>query len=519
MAGRRWWLLLLACALAASGLVTASASAGPPDQDPRAQAARATKLTLRASLDEAAYGTTVTLSGKLTSGGKGLKGQKVVIKHRVSGAKTWTRVGTVTTRRKGVWRKDVQVRVRGSYLATYRGTRTYAPSRAAKQQIDSFAFLTDYAVGPGGRDAYRDEPWTFTGRTAPELAGQPVHVVRGPFRISTAVATGTVGPGGAISLTHRMTDVGRYDYWLSVDGGLLMYGADSPHSSITTRAVGAPTTPSITTTSLPSVEVHVPYQATFLAAGGEVTWSAVGALPPGLTLSSDGVLTGTPSQAGTWEVGVRASNVAGTTTRTVSLTVAQGSLTVTTGRLYDAAVGVPYPHTPYTSGGWQEMFCTPCQGGATWAVTSGSLPPGMDFVDGDDIVDPPASYVYGTATQPGVYQFTISGVVDGRSGSKQFTLRVVPSTSDLIRIDYNDVTFRLPAGTVGQPYSHQLTARGGTGLAWSALGPPPPGLTLSSTGLLSGTPTRAGDGWLDVAATDGARYDWQGFLIAVAPPP
>ena len=262
-------------------------------------------------------------------------------------------------------------------------------------------------MGPGGRDAYRDEPWTFTGRTAPELAGQPVHVVRGPFRISTPVATGTVGPGGAISLTHRMTDVGRYDYWLSVDGGLLMYGADSPHSSITTRAVGAPTTPSITTTSLPSVEVHVPYQATFLAAGGEVTWSAVGALPPGLTLSSDGVLTGTPSQAGTWEVGVRASNVAGTTTRTVSLTVAPGSLTVTTGRLYDAAVGVPYPHTPYTSGGWQEMFCTPCPGGATWAVTSGSLPPGMDFVDGDDIVDPPASYVYGTATQPGVYQFTI----------------------------------------------------------------------------------------------------------------
>ena len=137
-----------------------------------------------------------------------------------------------------------------------------------------------------------------------------------------------------------------------------MYGADSPHSSITTRAVGAPTTPSITTTSLPSVEVHVPYQATFLAAGGEVTWSAVGALPPGLTLSLDGVLTGTPSQAGTWEVGVRASNAR-----------ARRPAPARHGRagVADRDDGparrsrrraVPTPPTPRAAG---RNVCTPCQ--------------------------------------------------------------------------------------------------------------------------------------------------------------
>ena len=85
---------------------------------------------------------------------------------------------------------------------------------------------------------------------------------------------------------------------------------------------------------------------------------------------------------------------------------------------------------------------------------------------------------------------------------------------------YAKITFRVPNGTLGQPYSHQFTAQGGgAGLTWSSLGSLPPGLTLSPAGLLSGTPTQAGDGWIDVAATDGTRYDWQGFLIAVAAPP
>ncbi|MBD3925190.1 hypothetical protein IEZ26_11195 [Nocardioides cavernae] len=523
MAGRRWWLLLLASALAASGgLVTVPASGDPSDhgpQDSRAQAARATKLTLGASLDEAHYGTTVRLSGKLTSGGKGLKGQKVVLRHRVSGAKAWTRVGTVTTRRKGVWRKDVQVRLRGSYMATYRGTRTYAPARSAKQQVDTFAFLTDYAVGPGGRDAYRDEPWTFTGRTAPELAGQPVHVVRGPSRISTPVATGTVGPGGAISLTHRMKDVGRYDYWLSVDGGLLMYGADSPHTSITTRAVGAPTTPSITTAELTTGEPHISYRAALVGGGGELTWSVVdGSLPPGLSLSPDGTVSGAAAAAGTWTPVVRAANAAGAATRAVTVRVPPGSLTVTTFPLDDAAVGATYPDGLYVNNGWQELTCTPCPDGADWSITSGSLPPGLELV-WDDFVDPVANYVTGRPSQAGVWTFTVTGVVGQASGSRQFTIRVLPSAADLLQIAVNAASNHLPAGTVGMPYSQQLKANVASGLTWTSLGSLPPGLTLSSGGLLSGTPTLAGSGPIHVAVTDGTRYDWEQLRIEVRPAP
>lgn len=516
MAGRRWVTLLAGLVLTATSLHVAAAT--PEGTAPRASAAgtKATRLTLAASELEVDYGTTITLSGRLTSGGKGLKGQKVVLKHRVNGTGTWTKVGSVKTRARGAWKKRVLVRLRGTYVAVYKGTRTYAPAKTPKRRVDAFAFVTDYAVAPGDRDAYKDETWTFTARTAPELAGSRATVVRGRLQ-PVEVATGTIGPGGAISLTHRMTSVGREEYRISVDGGPRLYGATSLPTVIRTRSEGAPTLPAITTDSLPSVEVHVPYQATLLSTGGEVTWSAVSALPPGLSLSAAGVVTGAPSQVGTWEVVVRASNVAGSATRTLTFTSAPGSLTVNTWPLEDGAVGVSYPEGTFTSFGEQAMTCAPCPGYATWRVTAGALPPGLEMEYDEALLE--ETYVFGTPTQAGVYTFTATAVADGRSGSKDFTIRVLPSADQLLRIDYNRWSEGVPDGAVGQPYSHTFTAGGATGLEWSALAALPPGLSLSTQGVLSGTPNVAGRGWIFVAVTDGTRYDWQGFAMTVTSAP
>jgi hypothetical protein len=514
MTGRRWVTLLAGLALTATSLNAAAAT--PEDAAPRASAAgaKATRLTLAASESEVDHGTTIILSGRLTSGSKGLKGQKVVVKHRVNGTRTWTKVGSVKTRARGAWKKSVLVRLRGTYVAVYKGTRAYAPAKTARRRVDAFAFVTDYAVAPGDRDAYKDEAWTFTARTAPELAGSRAAVVRGRFQ-PVEVASGTVGPGGAISLTHRMTTVGREEYRISVDGGPRLYGATSLPTVIRTRSEGAPTPPTITTDSMPSVEVHVPYQTTLLSTGGEVTWSAVSALPPGLALSTAGVVTGAPSQVGTWEVVIRASNVAGSATRTLSFTSAPGSLTVTTWPLEDGAVGVDYPEGTFTSFGEQAMSCTPCPGFETWSVTDGALPPGLQM-DYDDLLE--ETYVFGQPTVAGLHSFTVTALADGRSGSKIFTIRVLPSADQLLRIDYNRWNESVPDGVEGQFYSHAFTAGGATGLQWSALSALPPGLSLDVHGTLSGTPTVAGRGWIFVAVTDGTRYDWQGFAMTVAAP-
>ena len=64
-----------------------------------------------------------------------------------------------------------------------------------------------------------------------------------------------------------------------------------------------PQPPCITTTELPPAELNTPYMATLEAVGGTppYTWSiASGSLPPGLSLSSDGTITGTPTATGTF---------------------------------------------------------------------------------------------------------------------------------------------------------------------------------------------------------------------------
>jgi hypothetical protein len=98
--------------------------------------------------------------------------------------------------------------------------------------------------------------------------------------------------------------------------------------------------------------------------------------------------------------------------------------------------------------------------------------------------------------------------------------------------DAGDITFRLgtpppptitseapPAtATVGQAYSFQVTTTGAPTL--SVVGPLPPGLALSSSGVLSGTPTAAGVYEFRIRATNaGGEVDSPSYVITVSSPP
>jgi hypothetical protein len=87
-------------------------------------------------------------------------------------------------------------------------------------------------------------------------------------------------------------------------------------------------------------------------------------------------------------------------------------------------------------------------------------------------------------------------------------------------------TSTLPGGTVGVPYAtQQLTATGGTDTyTWSlASGTLPAGLSLSSAGAISGTPTASGVSTFVVSATDANGQSIPGNLsitvAAVKAPP
>ena len=94
------------------------------------------------------------------------------------------------------------------------------------------------------------------------------------------------------------------------------------------------TTPAITTESLPDGTVGQPYTATLEATGNNITWILnSGTLPAGLTLNSDGTITGTPSAEGSSTFTVKAENSAGIIEKTFTLNIKAAPVSVTSVKL------------------------------------------------------------------------------------------------------------------------------------------------------------------------------------------
>ena len=86
--------------------------------------------------------------------------------------------------------------------------------------------------------------------------------------------------------------------------------------------------PTITTESLPDGEVGTAYNQSLTATGdAPITWTVSGTLPDGLSLNSDGTITGTPTAAGSSTVTVKATNSAGSAEKTFTLNIKAVSVT------------------------------------------------------------------------------------------------------------------------------------------------------------------------------------------------
>lgn len=133
-------------------------------------------------------------------------------------------------------------------------------------------------------------------------------------------------------------------------------------------------------------------------------------------------------------------------------------------------------------------------GTAPYKMTlAGTLPSGITFTDNGN----GTATLAGTTTQVGTFPVTVT-ISDGNrsSVSNSYTLAVVANTLTL----FGDA----PDGFTGTAYSYTYASSGGTGAVafFVASGSLPPGLTLSSTGILSGTPTTDGTYSWTVGATD-----------------
>jgi hypothetical protein len=228
--------------------------------------------------------------------------------------------------------------------------------------------------------------------------------------------------------------------------------------------------------SLGTADLGTSYSTTLAATGGTspYTWSvSAGTLPGGFGLSSAGVLSGTPTAAGTFSFTAKITDSASrTATALLQITIATGLQITTTNPLTSGEVSVDYSTTFSATGG-----TTPY----TWSVSAGALPGGLTLSS--------AGLLSGTPTAAGTFDFTAK-VIDATAGSKTAPFQVVIAPAVLLITTTSPIT----SGQLNVVYSTTLAATGGTTpYSWSvSAGALPGGLTLSSAGLLSGTPTAAG---------------------------
>jgi hypothetical protein len=223
----------------------------------------------------------------------------------------------------------------------------------------------------------------------------------------------------------------------------------------------------------------------FNATGGHHPYTftvSSGTLPTGLTLSTSGALTGTLSAEGTFTFTILATDSNGCTGKRLYTVEADcPDIMVKPPHLPDATIGHPYSKTFMGQGG---------TGPYTFTVESGSLPPGLTLT--------PGGLLSGTPTTEGSFSFTILATdVYGCTGKRNYTIGVKCST-----ITVNPE--HLPNGAVNHPYNRTITAAGAVGSVTFTVenGELPDGLTLSTGGVLSGTPTTEGSFYFTILATD-----------------
>jgi hypothetical protein len=281
-----------------------------------------------------------------------------------------------------------------------------------------------------------------------------------------------------------------------------------------------PAPPVITAGSPPAGATGISYPgyAFTVASGGAapLTWSATGALPPGLALSSAGRLTGTPVTAGTYAFTVQVADA-----RTPPLT---GTLPVSV-QITDSPIVVattPAPPAGIVTNAFPGFTFAVTSGGSppfTWKVTLGALPPGVALgADGS---------LSGTPTAAGSFAFTVTATDSAPTpGTGSAPVNVTINSPALLAISSGNTP---PVGVHGTPYSFAFTATGGyLPLSWAVTaGTVPAGLTLSPDGTLSGTPTVASptpvaftvtvaDSRTPTAATDSLA---NAITISEPPPP
>ncbi len=280
-------------------------------------------------------------------------------------------------------------------------------------------------------------------------------------------------------------DKSEREFSIPIDPGL-----EIVNESVAPATIGQPFSDTLTTRQVVSVngpdgpDVHS-------------TWSVVsGALPPGITLSTSGVLSGTPTAEGSFGFDVKAVSGSPQATKTYMLGVRQPvSVKSPFGpaRPPSSEVGIRLAKSFSATGG---------SGTYTWALASGTLPTGVTL-------DTAKGTITGTPRTAGSFAFTLTATdSEGRAMNANAALTVAPR----LAVKTNG----LKSAKLAQAYQVKLATTGGVQpVAWRMVGGKLPlGISLSQkAGTIAGTPRRPGSFPVTLEARDALGAKSQKTLV------
>lgn len=246
------------------------------------------------------------------------------------------------------------------------------------------------------------------------------------------------------------------------------------------------TTPVITSTSpLPGGVVGTAYSVQLAGTGSPMTWTATG-LPGWASLSTGGLLTGTPNAAAVSTIAVTLTNSAGVAGPTnFSLTVLAQPAITSASPLPNGGNGIAYSFQFAGTGSTPITWTHGINVWPAWASLSSS------------------GLMTGTPNVNATSAFSVFANNAAGQAIKDFSITVTTITTPPTITSSSPIT----QGQVGAAYSYQFTATGTTPISWTATGLPAWASFNTSTGTITGTPNAVATSTVAVTATNAAGSD------------
>lgn len=274
-------------------------------------------------------------------------------------------------------------------------------------------------------------------------------------------------------------------------------GKDSREFTLTVNAPKKAEVPKIITRSITEAYEGESYSFKLEAEGINLTWSSLNALPKNLTLSKEGIISGTPITAGTYRVIFVVKNSAGTDNAVLTLKVKSSSSNakpkVKTAKLPDGFRDMDYSYQLEAEGTVDE-----------WKLADGStLPSGLEL-------DTETGEISGVIAESSAktFKFKVIAVNEaGESAAKNISIKITAQTPYFKTED-------LKAATWNKSYSFTVKLANFKAVTWTIEGDMPEGLKFDK-GKFSGKPQEVGEFDLTIRANNGSAEMEQDFVLRV----